>query len=224
MNWIQQHILVELTRHATRRYSQLRPDGVEGNLFSYHLDGLFKEGLIEKHDRQYQLSTKGLQYAGTLSLETGRTRLQPKILTAVICRNESGQYLMARWQRQPNTGLVSFPHGMMHFGKTTMEMAATELAEKAGLTADLSYIGEVYVRGFRGQDLDRHMLVHLFEGANLKAGRQDELRPDVAEPFWTRLEDLKPQEFVPGFYEIAQLIQKPRQNHIFAELSVNIGK
>jgi len=187
----------------------------------YHLKGLIKDGLVEKTDSAYRLSAKGMQFAGTFSLKTGKTRLQPKILSAVVCQNEAGEYLFARWCRQPNIGLVSFPHGMVHFGESIFEMAALELAEKAGLAADLTYAGEVYVRGMRGEEVDRHMLVHVFRASNLRPGREAEVRPEVCESFWAPLDSLQPEEFVPGFYEIAQLVQTQR-GHLFAEIVVEI--
>lgn len=214
--------MLELTRHATRRYSELRPKGVEGNLFMYHLKGLIKDDLIEKYEKHYRLSTKGLQFAGTLSLETGKTRQQPKILTAIVCKNDNDEYLFSRWHRQPNVGLVSFPHGMLHFGEKLDEMAARELAEKAGLIARLTYRGGVYVRGFRGNILDRHMLVHLFEAAEARPGREAELRPEVGEAFWAQLETIAPGDFVPGFYEIAHLVHNCPSGTIFDDITVTI--
>lgn len=222
-NWIAQHILVELTRHSTRRYSELRPDGVEGNLFSYHLDGLVKDGLVEKGDQAYRLTVKGKQLVGTLSLETGRTRRQPKILTAVVARNEAGEWLLVRWRREPNTGLVSLPHGMMHYGRTAAEMAAVELAEKAGLVAnELKHVGEVYVRGMRGEEVDRHMLVVVFEAAAVQPGRQDEVRPEVAEALWARPESVARQDWVPGFWEIMELVRDRAEGPVFAELTIEV--
>jgi ADP-ribose pyrophosphatase YjhB (NUDIX family) len=224
LSWIQYHILLELTRYATRRYSELRPQDVEGNLFMYHLKGLIKDGLVEKHEKRYRLSVEGLRFAGTLSLETGKTRQQPKILSAIICKNDKEEYLFSRWHRQPNVDLVSFPHGMMHFGKKLHDMVARELAEKAGLEAKLTYRGEVYVRGFRAEALDRHMLVHLFEATAPAAGREAELRPQISQPFWARLEDIRSEEFVPGFYEIAQLANRfsVSAETIFEDVDVTI--
>ncbi len=188
----------------------------------YHLNGLIKNGLVEKADQSYQLTTKGLQFVGTLSLETGRTRQQPKILTAVICKNKTGEYLFARWHRQPNIGMVSFVHGMMHYGEAIADMAATELAEKAGLQADLTHRGEVYIRGMRGDEVDRHMLVHLFEAHDYHPGRQDELRPEVSESFWAPLGSIQPEQFVPGFYEITQLAKQQPTGQIFADIVVTV--
>ncbi|HXH27245.1 MAG TPA: NUDIX domain-containing protein [Candidatus Acidoferrum sp.] len=222
-SWIQNHVLLELTRHSTRRYSQLRPRDIEGNLFLYHLGGLIKEGLVEKADNHYRLSVKGMRFAGTLSLETGKTRLQPKILTTVSCKNEQGEHLLVRWHRQPNIDLISFPHGMMHFGETAADMAATELAEKAGLVAELTFLGSASVRGWHEGVIDRHMLVHIFEGHNFQPGRQEELRPEVCESFWAKLDTIKPEQFVPGFYEIAQLSADPDMPRL-TEISVELER
>jgi ADP-ribose pyrophosphatase YjhB (NUDIX family) len=220
-SWIQNHIIQQLTQHSTRRHSELRPRDVEGNLFSYHLKGLLQEGLVEKREEGYSLTIKGMQFAGTFSLKTGKTRLQPKILTAVICQNEHGEHLMARWHRQPNIGLVSFVHGMMHYGESVFVMAAREMAEKAGLSADLAHIGEVYVKGVRGEEVDRHMLVHLFRATNPRELENAPLRPEVSGPFWASLESLSPEQFVPGFYEIAQLVQGSNKP-IFEEITVEL--
>lgn len=220
-SWIQYHVLIELTRNPLRRYSQLRPRDVEGNLFMYHLKGLMGEGLVEKTDGQYRLTIKGLQFVGTLSLKTGRTRKQPKILNAIICRNEAGEYLFTRWSRQPNVGLVSFPHGMMHYGESVITMAAHELAEKAGLKADLAYKGDVYVRGMLAGVLDRHMLVHLFEATHCEL--IDEAVEVVNEHFWADLDSQRPEEFVPGFYEIARLVEDKSREVIFEDIVIEVG-
>ena len=185
----------------------------------YHLRGLMNEGLIEKHDGRYQLTIKGLQLVGTLSLKTGRTREQPKILNAIVCRNTAGEYLFTRWQRQPNVGLVSFPHGMMHYGEPVMKMAAYELAEKAGLQADLEYKGDVYVRGMLAGVLDRHMLVHIFEATNAAVADHAEV---VGESFWATLDSLRPEEFVPGFYEIARLVGASA-TLLFEDIEIEVG-
>lgn len=222
MNWIQYHILLELVRHSTRRHSELRPEGVEGNLFQYYLARTIKERLVEKDDTGYHLTAKGRQFVGTLSLQSGRPRVQPKILTALICRNDKEEFLMTRWRREPNTGLVSFPHGMMHYGRTIAEMAAIELAEKAGMSGDFTYRGEVAVRGYCNGEVDRHMIVHLMEAASVQSDQQEQLRPELGEPFWSTVQAVPENEWLPGFYEIAELALKPRA-HIFAEIDVQIA-
>lgn len=212
-HWIQTYILEQLVRSATRRYTELKPRDVESNLFMYHLKNLVREGLIEKDEKVYTLSQKGLRYVATLSLKMGKLRKQPQILNAIIARNSQERYLFSKWHRQPNTGLISFPHGMMHYGEPLLDAAKRELAEKAGLTADMIYKGSAYIRTLANQETDRHMLVQLFEAVNIQEGRQDEYRHDVAENFWAHPEDLSPALFIPGFYEITQRVLASKYTH-----------
>jgi len=221
MNWIQQHILLELTKHAARRYSELRPDGVEGNLFLYHLDGLIKSGLVEKGDGAYRLSDKGRAQAATLSLASGKQRRQPIVITAVAARDESGRYLLFRWKRQPNVGLVSFPHGLAHAGVPLAEMAAVELAEKAGLEAELRFSGEASIIINRGDEADRHWLVHVFEADEWRELSEKQLRPEVGESFWASLDEVDQAEIMPGFFELAKYVDSRKGGELFfCEISV----
>src|SRR5690349_20939646 len=96
-NWIQEHVLRKLVRHKDQRYSELRPRDVEGNLFMYHLKGLLRDGYIEKSERAYRLSRKGMQYVAHLSLATGKHRKQPQVLNCIVAQNEAAEYLFVRW-------------------------------------------------------------------------------------------------------------------------------
>jgi 8-oxo-dGTP pyrophosphatase MutT (NUDIX family) len=200
----------------------MRPQSVEGNLYAYHLKALLNDKLIEKTDTHYQLTPKGLQLVSTLSLNTGKMRRQPQILNAIICRNDKNEYLWSRWRREPNMNMVSFPHGMMHFGEALSQAAARELREKAALQGELTYRGDVYVRGLLGGVLDRHMLVHLFEANNVQDDRGVEPSQHV-ESFWSPLAALEPADFVPGFYEIAQLVEHAGEDLIFADIMVDVA-
>jgi ADP-ribose pyrophosphatase YjhB (NUDIX family) len=162
MNWIKRHILIKLTLAATARYSQLRPKDVEGNLFLYHLEQLIAEGLVEKVDKAYQLTLMGRREAGRLTVDTGRVRLQPKIVIMLVCRNAQGQYLLYKWRRQPFMNLISLPYGKLQYGELLHEAAARELHGKANMTGRFSRIGEVYVKTLVGPEVLNHMLAHVF--------------------------------------------------------------
>lgn len=218
-HWIQNHILLELTKHHNRRYSELRPADVEGNLFMYHLKGIIKEGLVEKHDASYRLTPKGVRFAAGMSLKTGKQRVQPIILSAVVCKNERNEYLFTRWHRQPNIDQVSFPHGMVHFGESIFDMARLELAEKAGLEADVTHLSDVYIRAVKEEIVERHWLVHVFMATNIRPGRQDERRTDVCDSFWSTLANVPRKSFMPGFYEIAEMAHHEAYP-AFSELTV----
>jgi len=188
----------------------------------YHLKGLIREGLVTKDDQAYTLSDQGLRFIGTYSLKIGRTRQQPKILTAVVAQNDIGEFLFTKWGRQPNIGQISFPHGMMHYGQNVKNMAAHELAEKAGLEATLQYRGDVYIRGMQADLVDRHMLVHVFEAKDIHEGPNNLMQPEIYESFWAKLEDLDRSQFVPGFYEIAKITQNHENTPFFEDIVVTV--
>lgn len=181
----------------------------------YHLKNLLGTGYIEKSDKLYTLSKKGKQHVAQLSLSTGRVRKQPQVLNCLVAQNTSGEYLFVRWHRQPNSGLVSFPHGMMHYGESSAESVQRELAEKAALTGDISFVSTVFIRSFHEDEIDRHMLVRVFKVENFTP-LEANISTETSEPFWASLEGLEPSEFIPGFYELAQKIstQEPLSDEI----------
>lgn len=204
-SWIQNQILDKLIRSKTVRYKDLRPLDVEGNLFMYHLKGLITEKLVEKSEDGYQLSARGLEYVRTVSLNTGKVRTQPQILNAIVAIDDQGRYLMYRWNRQPNLGKVSLPHGMMHVGEKLLNSAERELSEKTGLAGDCEYTGSIYVLS----DVD-HRLVNVFRVKNI----QGEIGPDC---FWAMLSEISPDDLVEGFHEIIRSIEKHGFDNIFID-------
>lgn len=63
MHYIKQYILDKLVFAEYLRNRDMRPPGVESNLYQYHLKELLKDGYIKKLETGYTLSKKGLQYA-----------------------------------------------------------------------------------------------------------------------------------------------------------------
>lgn len=210
-SWIQNQILDKLIRNETVRYRDLKPQDIEGNLFMYHLKGLIKEKLVEKCEKGYRLTAQGLEYVRTVSLGTGKVRTQPQILNAIVAIDDQGRYLMYRWDRQPNLGKVSLPHGMMHVGEELLDSAVRELSEKTGLTGNCEFSGSIYV--LSGID---HRLVNVFRVKNI----QGEIGPAC---FWAIPSEISPDDLVDGFYEIIHSIENHDPNDIFID-EITIGR
>lgn len=208
MNWIQQYVLRELSLHPTRRYSQLKPKDVEGNVFSYHLQKAVKAGYIERHERLYSLTVKGRHRAGMVSIKTGKIRKQPKIAIMIIGSGSKGEYLLYRWHRHPFLNRVSFPYGKHHFGKSVFEMAALELQEKCNATGTLEHLGDLYIKTTVEDEIVTHMLVHAFKATGLKSDEFKSTDP-TGECFWGRPEDITDRDSAPGFKEIYEVIKNP---------------
>jgi ADP-ribose pyrophosphatase YjhB (NUDIX family) len=218
MHWIQNHILQQLILFPDRRYADLKPANVEGNLFMYHLRQLLKEQLVQKRDDgRYELTASGQVYADRLSLKTFKPRLQPRIVTLVACQNAQGQWLLYRRKRQPLIGQVGFPYGKLHVGELVQEAAERELKEKTGLDGILQHRGDGYITIIESGSVVSQVMFHLFYSktvsGKLKAGST------IGQAFWGDPKVIPPGELIRSVPDLIRLLQQHPRNRFFAELS-----
>lgn len=196
-------------------FSKLKSVDVESNIFMYYLKQLINEDLVEKRDSKYGLTTKGLIMAGSLSWKTFSTRIQPRIVTMIVCKNKARKYLLYRSYRQPSLNLVGFPYGKLHLGEMVSVAAKRELKDKSGLEADLFHKGDVYVTVFDGADVVNQMLIHVFSGEQLDGtliGKQES-----GECFWGSVDVVPKEEQMYGFEDIFKILSKNPKRFFFQE-------
>lgn len=215
MHRLQQHILSRLIHYPCLRYADLKPAGIEGNLFMYHLRQLIKAGYLAKAgDGAYCLTVEGQRFADTLSLKTLTPRAQPRIVTLLVCRNQAGEYLFLRRKRQPLLGLVGFPYGKIHLGETIAEAAARELQEKTGLSAQLAHRADGYATIRQSGDPVSQIMFHLFYGENPTGRLQSETSAGSA--FWAPVTAID-HAYMPSVPDLLRLLTK-HQDRFFVEL------
>ncbi len=207
MNWIQKEIFRKLVLSDELRYTELKPESVEGNLFTYHLNQLVYDGYVTKIDKKYTLSETGKSYVSSMSLATGAKRKQPKIVVMIAGKNENGEFLLFKWKRQPYRELVSFPFGKVQYGKPVLDLTKKELDWKTGLKGDLRYQGDIYV-----QTTNEHYLAHIFKLSALsgKIGSNGIL----GKPFWGKVEELNENELIPGFKAIVEILETKKPPYL----------
>jgi ADP-ribose pyrophosphatase YjhB (NUDIX family) len=137
---IQRDILQRLT-NGRLRFSNLKPDGLESNIFTYHLASLRKMGFIEKTGDNYHLTSAGLTYIDRLSSANFKLRHQPKTIAVLVVKNALGQIAILQRKTEPYLSRCMLPSGKIHFGETLQSHAGRELLEKTGLQAPLTYCG-----------------------------------------------------------------------------------
>lgn len=196
MHWIQRHILKELAVADSRRYTELKPESVEGNLFQYHARDLENQGLISREDKAYTLTVKGKAFVANLSLTRDmKRRVQPRVITMIVAKNDQNDWLLFKWKRQPYRGRVSFPSGRLGFGEDLCESAADQLRNKTGYEADLSYIGTVIM-----QNEGDHIVAQAFVATNLTGAHgSDGL---TGESFWANLDQVAEEDRLSGLEQI----------------------
>lgn len=211
MHWIQKHIMQELSVHAGRRYSELKPDAVDGNLFMYHMKQLQSGGYVGKQATSYMLSEKGKLFVSRMSLSQGKEQLQPKIVVMIACQNDKGEYLLYHWNRQPYTGLTSFPFSKLRFGDSLADTLTDTLAYKGGLAGNFIFIGDVYVM-VKGVDdvMSDHTLVHVYKVAPTGTVKVDS-DSRLGTYYWGKPMDVLVDSQVAGFREIFELVESGAQ-------------
>lgn len=164
---IQREIVRRLLLAESLRFTELKPDGMESNIFMYHMRQLAKNQVVEKVNGRYQLGVNGLRYADNISSQSFMPSRQPKLLSVVVIYSTQGDLLFARRHRQPFIGTLMFMSGKQHFGEDPKAHAERELVEKMELTGiDLRRRGLFDLRislPGAGEPLT-HIVAHVYSG------------------------------------------------------------
>ncbi len=144
---IARSIIGYLVTHEYARFSDMRPKGIETNLFTYHLKLLQKDGYITKTDAGYTLSQKGLIYADRMSIDKMQLRSQPKIITMLLVQDGYGKVLLQKRGKQPYINTWTLPNGKMHIEDVSvLDAARRESHEKLHYDPrKLRHAGDCYI-------------------------------------------------------------------------------
>lgn len=216
MHYIQNKILYALTLTEQARYAQLKPPGIESNLFIYHLKATMRDRLVVKNaDGSYSLSPEGLAYADKVSMSIYKMRAQPKIVNLLACTNRDSRWLLYKRKHQPFIGLSGFPYGKLHLGETIKQSSERELKEKTDLSTTLHHRGDAYITVYQGDNLLIHTLFHIHEGHSPTGVLKEET--PIGYCYWATINENKPELYFPGFIEIYKLLRQPSRVRFFEE-------
>lgn len=163
---ISRSIIAHLHTHEYARFSDMRPKGVDTNLFTYHLKILMRDGYIIKTTAGYTLGQKGLLYVDRVSTEKMNLRAQPKIITMLLIQNGEGRVLLQQRLKQPFINTWSLPHGKLHIEDLSVASAAVrESEEKLDHTPPaVRHVGDFYIvthQKIADADIQSRTLAHL---------------------------------------------------------------
>lgn len=212
---IQREILRRLSLHKNLRFSTLKPDGMESNIFMYHLHQLLKTGFVDKRDGGYQLGLQGLRYADNIvSSDKFTPARYPKPLSVIMLTNPKGELLMVCRHKQPYIDMYMFLSGKQHFGEDPLPHAKRELYEKTGLKGvDLIRrgVGDFRMRNSDGEVIT-HVTAHIYSG---EYNGPSILSPQSYYSFsWFLPEQVKSLPLMPGTFELYELMNK-HTNELF---------
>ena len=138
---VQAKILNTLLFSTESRFTDLNPDAIDSDRFTFHLNRVIALGLVIKNDSgHYSLTPMGKEYANRFDTDKAKIEKQPKIGVLLVCsrnQDKNKEYLIQQRLKQPFFGYHGFPTGKIRIGETLMETAERELYEETGLKASM---------------------------------------------------------------------------------------
>lgn len=143
---IKKEILTILLKSEKLRYGDIHPEGVDNDLFNYHLQHLVKQGLVDKKAKEYSLTSMGKYYISEQKpiSPSGKEvdRFKLNVLTIVLrSQGNDLEVLMQMRKRHPFYGSKSVMGGTIQKGELVIEAAKRKLLVETGLEADFKLCG-----------------------------------------------------------------------------------
>lgn len=215
MHHIQRDILRTLLSAPAVRFKDLKPAGLESNIFMYHLKTLIKEGLVEKEEGGYGLTSAGKHFVDRANLASLKVRIQPKTITILAVENSDGKLLILERLHQPFINHKGFPSGKIHYGESLQDAANRELIEKTGLTdIPLSFRGNFIMRYDKDGATVNHIIGYVFSGVASDNPPLD-FKNEYFKSYWGDKSELYADNRFKGHPELFELLEKTPKNQLF---------
>lgn len=202
LHHIRRAVLDQLATAETLRYGELKPSGLDGNVFTYHLKGVIADGLVQKSEHgDYSLTQLGREYI--VRRYEHPTESAHCIYLMMLKRGST--YLIRTRKVQPLLGWSGFIHGEPEAGVGILESATKRLFEKTGIHgARLAVVGSALISQYVQGEL------HSFSHAVIISGEteQDILisEDETGKNFWSELENV--ERLLPSCVDVKDMIDQ----------------
>lgn len=142
---IQNNIVSRLKNADFLKYSELQPKNIPNDLFNYHLQFLVKKEFLNKTDKGYSLSKKGIKHVADVQKETSISnpnlfKVNPLL---IVVRKEKGKIQVLNQLRKshPSYGKKGVPGGVVRKGESLRDASSRKLKVETGLDAKFKIVG-----------------------------------------------------------------------------------
>ena len=215
---IQKKVINSLVETESARYSELKPDNVEGNVFAYHLQNLVKQDLILKNsDGSYSLTSTGKLFGINGSLKN-KDLLKQAHSIILLCIREGDSWLLRKRLVQPMYGKLGFMHGESLAGESINESAKRILDYRCGLNGEFSIKGSGFICIKEKGQLVAYSNFTLIEVDNIsgKLIKEDSHGQNI----WYENPEFESEEMIPSMFDIVNELKKPGM--FFLDKSYNL--
>lgn len=205
---MQRSIVYQLGFTASARFSELKPDGIENKLFTYHLKKTIAAGFVEKsEDGLYRLTPAGrrLGYQAVRS-EQYLLNKAYSVLFLIVRRLDDGAWLLFTRNIHPLQGFTTFVVGTPVAGQTAIETARQDLAEKTGLQGSFRPLGGGFYHAYEHGQLESYTNFTLLVCED-GAGELTTNDPN-GNYEWVPEPDFTSKQFLPNINTLVELYKK----------------
>lgn len=186
---IQLSILRELLYKTRTNFASLNTTDIPNDHFTFHLKRLVQLGIVEKTDKEYQLTSKGLEVAGRINLQELEIVQQPKVGIALCILDEvNNKVLVGERLHEPLKGKVGFYTEKVKLGESLFDTCKRCLLIETGLTGKFSQIGVVRIIRQHQGEIVTDVLFNYFKVTDLEGELQAET--GVSRNLWIDFENL----------------------------------
>ncbi len=154
---LQRSIVYQLAFEEQVRFSDLKPDGLDNKVFSYHLKKTLDTGLVAKgEDGTYSLTPAGRRFS-TGARDKSQALIVERahsVLFLVIRRQSDGAWLLYERKTHPMRGYKGFIHANPIAGTSVEESARTQILDRTGLSGTFTALGGGYFTVSRGETIE----------------------------------------------------------------------
>ncbi len=217
---IQRAIVYRLALTDKSKFSELKPDGLESKLFTYHLKKVVSAGYVMKaDDGTYVLTPEGRRL-GVHVLENTKAVVDRaySVLFLLVRRKPDGAWLLYRRKSHPLINKVGFMHLNPNSSESICKTAERECLAKTGIRARFSVRGSGYFRIFEGEKLESftNFTLLVSEDAEGEIVQDHEL----AEYFWQDSIDASDSTLLPNMPLLLTHYQSKKQ--FFLEETIQV--
>ena len=181
----------------------------------YHLKALIKEGLVEKTEGGYCLTSEGKHFVDRANLASLKIRIQPKTITILAVQNTKGEYVILERLHQPFINHKGFPSGKIHYGESLKDAANRELLEKTGMKdAQLDFRGNFIMKYTKDGQIVNHIIGYVFSGV-IGTDEPLDFRNEYFRSYWGDKSELYVDNRFKGHPEIFELLASTPKNQLF---------
>ena len=219
---LQKQILHHLVTVPCAHFSELKPDDVEGNIFTYHLQQLIKQKYIVKQDDgTYCLTPDGKAVGINVKLSAREALQQAHSVLFMALKTKDG-WLVRKRLAHPMFGKVGFVHGEPLATESITTTASKIFAAKTGLIVDFTVAGSGYVRLLKDEALESFTHFTLLYAKSFAGSLAEKVEKHPnGQNYWLKAIDTQDSDLIPGMEALCAKLESS-DGLFFEELEFHI--